>query len=229
MKTLAANIKTFVVVMMLLVSLPESGFSQSINWRALHEDQRNIIDLNVGYEYGATAQLGYGRAFVLLGRPALLDLEYSFPMGRVVLDDFKVKLGGQVEILQLGGFSATARIQSIFRRYENAMVRIVSFGSDFAAVAGYYRPTWHAAGEFGFDKSITSHLKHSDVMRQYYPSIKDGWYIPSGGNYYYGIQVGKTLGESLDLSLRLGATNAQFDDENAVLPYYAQLGLGIRF
>jgi hypothetical protein len=96
-------------------------------------------------------------------------------------------------------------------------------------LAGYYKPTWHAAGEFGFDKSITSHLKHSDIMRTNYPEIRDGWYIPSGGHYYYGIQAGKSLGEYLDLSLRLGATNAQDDDENAVLPYYLQLGLGIKF
>jgi hypothetical protein len=110
------------------------------------------------------------------------------------------------------------------------MVRVVSFGSDFAVVAGYYRPSWYAAGELGFDKSVTSYLKHSDIMRTYvFPGIKDGWYIPSGGNYYYGIQAGKTLGESLDLSLRLGATSAEDNDEDAVLPYYLQLGLGVRF
>jgi hypothetical protein len=66
-------------------------------------------------------------------------------------------------------------------------------------------------------------------MRAYYPAIKDGWYVPSGGNYYYGIQGSKTIGESFDLSLRLGATNAQDDDEDAVLPFYLQLGFGVRF
>ena len=66
-------------------------------------------------------------------------------------------------------------------------------------------------------------------MRAMFPAIKDGWYVPTGGNYYFGLQGGKTVGESLDLSLRLGATRAQKHDENAVVPLYAELGLGMRF
>jgi hypothetical protein len=27
-------------------------------------------------------------------------------------------------------------------------------------------------------------------MRSYFPRIRDGWYIPSGGHFYYGIQAG---------------------------------------
>ncbi len=108
-------------------------------------------------------------------------------------------------------------------------MRIESFGSDIAAPGRILQTTWHAAGEFGFDKSITSYLKHSDVMKADFPGIRDGWYIPTGGHYYYGIQAGKTIGESFDLSLRLGATNAQDNDENDVVPYYLQLGLGMRF
>ncbi len=134
-----------------------------------------------------------------------------------------------MQVVEVGGFSATVRILANLRRYQATLVRIVSFGSDFALLAGYYKPTWHAAGEFGFDKSITSYLKHSDVMKANFPGIRDGWYIPTGGHYYYGIQAGKTIGESFDLSLRLGATNAQDNDDNEFLPYYLQLGLGMRF
>jgi hypothetical protein len=194
----------------------------------MQEDQRNIVQLDFGYDYGTTVQLGYSRTFTLL-RPVVVGLDYSFPMGKELIDDFKVRLGGQVEIFQLGGFSATVKIMSSLRRYENQLVRIVSFGSDLGLATGYYSSTWHAAGEFGFDKSIVSHLKHSDIMRSNFPTIRDGWFIPSGGHYYYGIQGGKTLGETYALSLRLGATNAQFDDEDAPVPFYVQLGLGMRF
>jgi hypothetical protein len=150
-------------------------------------------------------------------------------MGGDLLDDFKLRLGVQSELVRSAGFSATLRAQSSLRRYENALVRIASFGADFAAVSGYYAQGWYAAGEFGFDKSITSHLKHSSLMKSYFPGIRDGWYIPSGGHFYYGVQGGASLGSSLDLTLRAGATNAQGSDEDAVLPWYAQLGLGIRF
>jgi hypothetical protein len=150
-------------------------------------------------------------------------------MGNVLLDDFKVRMGAQVEVVQAGGFSATVKILSNFRRYETELVRIISFGADIAGVAGYYTPSWYAAGEFGFDKSIVSHLKHSDLMKSSVPTIRDGWYIPMGGHFYYGIQGGKSIGESFDLSLRLGATSAQGSDEDAAVPYYLQLGLGMRF
>jgi hypothetical protein len=220
--------KNLAKLMLVVVALANAGYSQNVNWRSLREDQPNIIRFNFGYDYGVTAQLGYNRLFTMI-RPVVVGLDLSVPMGNVLLDDFKVRLGGQMEIVDLDGFSAAIKISSVFRRYQTQLVRIASFGSDFGLVAGYYSPSWYAAGEFGFDKSITSYLKHSDVMKAYFPGIKDGWYIPSGGNYYYGIQGGKTIGDSFDLSLRLGATTAQDHDENAVLPYYAQLGLGMRF
>ncbi len=220
--------KTMVKAILVGMVLAQAGYSQNINWRSLREDQRNILQFNMGYDFGVTAQLGYNRAFTLI-RPVVVGLDLSVPMGDVLVDDFKARIGGQVEIVEVGGFSVTAKISSPFRRYQTQMVRIVSFGADLGLVAGYYRSTWFAAGEFGFDKSVATYLKNSDVMKAYYPAIRDGWYVPTGGNFYYGIQGGKTIGDTFEVSLRLGATYAQFDDEDAVLPYYAQLGLGMRF
>jgi hypothetical protein len=194
----------------------------------LAEEQRNVVQLTTGYDYGVTAQWGYSRSMTLF-RPAVVGLDFSIPMGGNLVDDFKIRAGGQVELVELDGFSASLKIQSVFRRYQNALVRIVSFGSDCAAIAGYYTSSWYAAGEFGFDKSIVSNLKHSDVMKANFPAIRDGWYIPTGGNFYFGIQGGKTMGDLFEVSLRLGATKAQERDDNAVLPYYAQLGIGVRF
>jgi hypothetical protein len=220
--------KSIIVAMTTLVLSVNAGYSQNINWKSIHGDQQNIVQLSSGYDFGITTQLGFARS-VNLFRPAIVGLDFSLPMGSDLLDDFKVKLGGQMEVFEMDGFSASVKIFSVFRRYENELVRAVSFGSDFGAVAGYYGSTWHAAGEFGFDKSIATHLKHSDIMKTYFPAIKDGWYVPTGGHFYYGIQGGKTIGDSYDISLRVGATRAQDNDDNAVLPFYAQLGLGLRF
>ena len=220
--------KKIIAAIVFLAAFSQSSYSQNLNWRSLGENRRNVVQLNLGYDYGVTAQVGYNRAFAFF-RPVVLGIDFSLPMGSDLLDDFKVRLGGQMEIVEIGGFSASLKISSVFRRYENELVRIASFGADLGIVAGYYNPSWHVAAELGFDKSITSYLKHSDTMKSYFPKIRDGWYIPSGGHWYYGIQGGKTIGESLDLSLRLGATNAQHNDEEAVLPYYLQLGLGVRF
>lgn len=220
--------KKSIAVLLIAMAVAEVGHAQNINWKSLSEDQRNVMQFNFGYDFGVTAQMGYSRSFTLI-RPVMVGLDCSLPMGSDLLDDFKVRLGGEMEIVEIGGFSATIKVSSIFRRYQAELVSIASFGSDFAALAGYYKPTWYAAGEFGFDKSIATHLKQSDIMRAYYPAIRDGWYVPTGGHYYYGIQAGKTIGESYDVSLRAGGTRAQGNDENAVLPLYLQLGLGVRF
>ncbi len=221
--------KKTLMVLLLLMAAIEGGYSQNVNWRSLGEDQQNIVQFNFGYDFGVTAQVGYYRTFTFI-KPVAVGLDYSLPMGRNLLDDFKIRLGGQVEIIEIGGFSTTVKILSNFRRYQNDLVTVASFGSDFAVVTGYYAPSWYAAGEFGFDKSITTNLKHSTIMRTYvFPGVRDGWYLPSGGNFYFGIQAGKTLGEVLELSLRLGATRGEAGDEDAVVPLYLQLGLGVRF
>ena len=58
---------------------------------------------------------------------------------------------------------------------------------------------------------------------------QDGWHIPSGGDFFYGIQAGKSIGQTLSISLRLGVTDAQGKDENALIPKYAMIGLNKKF
>ena len=220
--------KSLIAAMTIMLAVSQAGFSQNINWRSLSEDQRNVIQFNFGYDFGVTAQAGYGRSLTWF-RPVVAGLDFSVPMGGDLVDDFKARLGAQMEVAEIDGFSVTIKIASIFRQYQSELVKIESFGSELGLLAGYYESAWSVAGEFGFDKSVTSHLKHSDIMRSMFPGIRDGWYVPTGGHYYYGIQAEKTIGERFDLSLRLGATRAQHNDENAVLPYYLQLGVGMRF
>lgn len=220
--------KKIVWAFIVVAALFEYGYSQNINWKSLDNGQTTIMQFNFGYDFGATSQVSYNR-YIDGFRPITLGVDYSLPMGNIVLDDFKVRYGAQIEIAEWEGFSVTAKIYSNFRRHKTALVRTITFGSDFSAVAGYYRQTWHAALEYGFDKSIISHFRHSEIMKENIPTIKDGWYIPTGGHHYYGIQGSKTLGETFDLSVRLGQTKAQLKDEDAVLPVYLQLGVGVRF
>ena len=220
--------KKIIIAIILLLAVAKISNAQNVNWRWLNEEKPNYVYLNFGYDYALTTQVGYSRAIKTF-KPVLLTLDYSFPMGENLFDDFKIRYGGQIELLEYKSFSASAKILGNFRRTETEMGKIAGFGAEISGLVGYYKPTWHIAAEFGFDKSITSNLKHSDIMKDIYPNIQDGWYIPSGGNYFYGIQASKSIKKSYDISLRLGATNAQGNDENAMLPYYAQIGLIKRF
>lgn len=106
------------------------------------------------------------------------------------MDDFKTKIGAQAEVLKIGGFSTTLEAYGVFRRFENDNAQLLNFGSESSAVSGYYMSKWYLAREFGFDKAIVTHIKHSDVLKNYYTEIKSGWYIPTRGNFFYGIQWG---------------------------------------
>jgi hypothetical protein len=203
--------------------------AQDINWKSINSGQNSLATFKFGYDFGVTAQLGYGR-FMNIYNPVLLSVDFSIPMGNKLFDDFKIRYGGYIELYEKNNFAVTAKVLGNFRRYQTTMVRIASLGADLSALAGYYKPTWHAAAEVGFDKAISSHLKHSEEMREIaYADIKDGWYRWTGGNWHYGIQGSKTVGRSYEITIQLGVTNAEGNDEDAILPFFFQLGLNKKF
>ena len=133
-----------------------------------------------------------------------------------------------MNIVQEGNFRGTIKAFGIIRRYENDMSRMLNFGSEFSATAGYYKKGWFAAAEFGFDKAIITHIKHSRLMHDYNPGVQNGWYLPTGGNFFYGLQAGVSFAGS-DLIARVGKTAGQDWKKNTLIPAYAQIGWNVKF
>ncbi len=211
----------------LLFSASLNLFSQNINWKSLSKEQKHLVNISIGLDYSTTLAFGYGYQ-LNTKLPIVLNTELSLPFGNKPFDDLKTKLGGQVEVLSIGDFSTTAKVYGVFRRYGSENARFLNFGSEFTAVSGYYKPTWHIAGEFGFDKAIVTNVKHGDRMKEYNPSIKDGWYIPTGGNFFYGIQSSYSFGNN-DLNLNVGRNIEQDFKTNNFVPYYLKLGYVRKF
>ena len=203
--------------------------AQTIKWASLRDTDRQILHANVGAEYGVVYGLGYGYK-VTDGRfPIVANVEYSFPSGDRLLDDFKTRFGGQARLLKVSDFQLSAKAQGIFRRYQNEMVRLLNWGADLTGTVGYYRPRWFVAGEFGFDKAIATNFKHSAKYRDEFPDVKDGWYEPAtGGNFHYGLQTGISFGIRHDLTLKGGLAVAENFKTKPLLPFYAQLGYNYR-
>jgi hypothetical protein len=219
--------KTITTAFILMIFI--TGSAQDVNWKSINQSRMNLGHFRFGYNYGTVAQFGYGRLMNLY-KPLLFTADFSMPMGENLFDDFKLRYGGQVNIYEKNNFVVAGKILGNFRRIETSMVRIAGFGAELSAIAGYYKSTWHIAGELGFDKAISSHAKHSDEMRNNaYTEINDGWYVPTGGNWHYGIQGSKSIGQTYDFTLRLGATTAQGNDEDALLPFYLSIGVNKRF
>jgi hypothetical protein len=217
------NLLILIAVLSLLF---RPSFAQNINWKSLQPTQKNIVNLNLGFESAAVAGIGYG--YHLKTRtPIVLNIEYSMPFGDKTFDDLKTKIGGQVNLIHATSFFTTVKAYSVIRSYRNDLVRMINFGSEFAATAGVYKQKWFVAGDFGFDKAITTHLKHSALANEYTPGIKSGWYIPDGGNFIYGLQAGYTFKRN-DLYAKFGKTISQDLKNLPTVPFYFQLGLSVR-
>lgn len=198
-------------------------FSQTINWRNLKNEEKHILNANVGWEYSFVFGIGYG--YKLETRmPIIIEASYSFPSGETIFDDFKAKIGGQINFYQINNFHFNASIHGSYRRIENPLTILQNFGCDINTTIGYYKPKWFLAGEFGVDEAIVTHFNHSDIYKEIYPDVKNGWYEPTtGGNFNFGIQTGYSFNTS-DLTLRLGKVSTQDFKTSPLIPFYAQLG-----
>lgn len=210
------------IIAIALLGMATSACAQTINWQAFNPEQKHIIHLQTGWDYSMNFGVGYGRKFDTKLFPVLANIEYSFPAGGSLFDDFKVRIGGQVEVLRKGSFSATVKAYSPIRRYENSLATLFSFGGEFSGVAGFYKQKWFVAGEFGFDKAIATHIKHSQRATEYNSGLQSGWYVPTGGNFFYGVQTGYSF-RGNGISLKVGKVVSQDFKTAPFIPYFAQL------
>lgn len=221
--------KFYISLMVLICTIiPGNMNSQVINWGSLKSGDRHMINVNAGYDYGLVFGAGYGYQIHVLV-PAVLQVEYSFPSGKNIIDDFKSKIGIRIRFLRVNNFQFAGNIQGVYRRNQNDFVRIQNFGSDLSAHIGYYRRHWLVAGEIGFDKAIITHLKHSNYYKEIYPEVEDGWFgPPTGGNFRYGLVGGVSMGQH-DITIKAGRMLVQDFRSKPTIPLYGQLGYNFRF
>jgi hypothetical protein len=197
--------------------------AQTLNWASL-DNTKHIANVNLGIDYSVSYGIGYGYK-LNTKLPIVLNVHFSKPAGENQLDDFKTKIGGQTRFYTINNFHFSASVYGIYRRYENSSVRMQNFGSEMTGIIGYYKPKWFVAGEFGFDKAIVTHFKHSQEYKDnVYSEVIDGWYQPStGGNFSCGLQTGISFKRS-DITLKGGYLNTQDFKSTPTLPLYFQLG-----
>lgn len=218
--------KIVFIITILLCLTNKYCYSQSINWASLKEEDRHLLNVNVGIDYGVIYGVGYGY-HVKSKLPIVLNAEFSIPSGNKFLDDFKTKIGAHVKLYEINNFNASINVNGIFRRYENTLVTLSNLGGSANIVIGYYSPKWYVNGEFGFDKAISTHFKHKDAYKSNFPEVKDGWYETTGGNVQYGMQVGYSFNKS-DIYLKGGKTTTQDFKTSPTIPIYVQLGYNFK-
>lgn len=219
--------KALVFTMLCASFLP----AQTINWARLGAEQKQIASLNAGLEHSVRFGAAYHYQLPTKRFPTLASVDFSMPSGGDAFDDFKIRMGWQVNWWTMRHFRFSTKLNGVFRRTENDVVRLTNFGAEGIGTLGYYRKRWVVAAEVGFDKAISTHFKHSDSFRAAYPkvNVQDGWYEPAtGGNFYYGLQTGFSM-KRTDIYLKAGRVLTQDFKTKPLVPIYAEIGINRRF
>lgn len=189
---------------------------------------RNRVYATFGLDPALVTAVGYGRVVALHGHSFQLTGEAGLAAADMDTRDFRVRLGMQTALVQVSALQITGSATFITRGTDNSIYRGLNFGADFTGTVGVYRNGWFAAGEFGKDKAIITHVTHSDWYRtHFYPDAKDGWYLDAGGTYHYGFAGGVALGRT-EVTGRFGWQRTE-DSNDLLSPLYASIGVGFTF
>jgi len=188
----------------------------------------NRVHTGFGLDPALVTTVGYSRVLSLVGHRLQLSGDVGIAAANLDTHDFRARVQVLTSIVRWRSLYLNGSVTSITRGTENSIYRGLNFGADFTANAGVYRRGWFAAGEFGFDKAVVTHLTHSDWYRQYfYPEARDGWYLDAGGTFHYGLVGGITIGRA-EVCGRGGVLRTE--NFNGLMPsFYAGLGVGLGF
>lgn len=220
--------KTYITSICLILITGQFAFAQSFNLANNSNDENQMISASLGYEYSMTTRLAYGQK-ANTKIPIWILADVAIPMGNKPFDDLKARMGTQVLVKSMKKFALSARTQANYRQYQQNLVGMKSFGAEATAIVGRYTTKWAIEAELGFDKAIITHLKHTKVFKDKYADANDGWYIPTGGNWHYGINASRVLGKMMQISFNVGLTNAQGDNVDALIPAYMHIALSKSF
>lgn len=199
-----------------------SLLAQEVNFRGLN-NTKHLVGVQSGVDYGSYYGVSYGYVWRNKLTPIVIGTEFNVPFGSNLVDDWKSRTNLQAELFNYKGWSANARLSSIFRRYNSDLATMLNVGSDFTLSLGYARPKWSVMGFANFDKPIVTKIENK-LLKEYYPEIKDGWYDESGGNYKFGIR-GQVSYKSWNTFVTVGKHFGKNFEDNPTLPFFAEVSI----
>lgn len=220
--------KNLISISIIFFLISNTSIGQNLNWMSANSESNHTANLSIGYDFGLVTQVGH--SYNLKTKvPIWINSNISIPFGANRLDDLKMKLGLQIPVFQRKSFLVTMGANSIYRSYQSGLVMMKGFGAELKSNIGIYKSNKHIALKVGFDKSIVTHLSHTELMKQNFAEIKSGWFLDTGGYWSYGINLGRSIKQQFYVTLDLGLTNAQGDDQDALIPIFMNIHLAKTF
>lgn len=202
--------------------------SQTLNWSKISDTKNQILNVQVGLDYSAAIELGYSY-IVNPDQYFLINANISIPLGEDIMDDYKLSLGLNKSVYQFQNLKWFASIHAIYRRNKIYYVQMDNLGIKASTTLGYFRHKGHIGLELGFDSASMTYLNHSDAYKLQYPQVNNGWYFNTARNINFGLHGSKSLGNSNDITFRIGMINGLEKGDSPLIPYYTQLGWNFYF
>lgn len=199
-----------------------SLLAQDVNFRGL-DNTKHMIGIQSGVDYGSYYGVSYGYVWRNRLTPIVIGTEFTVPFGNNLVDDWKSRTSVQAELWNYNGISVSARLSSIFRRYNSNLATLMNVGSDFTLNIGYAKPNWSVMAFGNFDKPIVTHIENK-LLKEYYPEIKDGWYDESGGNYKFGVRSQVSY-KTWNTFVTVGKHYGRNFYDNPTLPFFAEVSV----
>jgi hypothetical protein len=202
--------------------------AQVVNFNNLSTDKLNHIQFSAGLNMAVMANVEYARILYLKSKPILLSANFTLPMGQNIGDDkkFSINASGNIMEFRNWGFPIHLGIHSVHTG--NKMIKITGLGTKVSINPGYYKNTWFAGVDIGYEKQLLTHIKNSDFYKEvYFSEANDGWYSGAGGNLFFGFIAGKSINHN-ELNLKAGYIATE-KFQTLLVPYYAEIAFKINF
>lgn len=216
--------KNFKIILLLFISLrTNSLIAQEVNWRNLNENTKHLISASFGADYSSYYGLSYGHILNASQKPIVLGAEFMLPFGKNLLDDWKIKIAAQSEIWHTKNLSFSFKPALIVRRYESEIATFYNLAADLTLLFGYMKPKWGLTAIINYDHSFMNYIEN-DLLKDYYPEIRNGWYGSSGGNFKFGARANLSV-KTWNGFLTIGKSYSQNFNDNPTLPFFAEISI----
>jgi hypothetical protein len=195
--------------------------AQEVNWRNLNELSKHLASGSFGADYSSYYGFSYGYILNASRKPIVIGADFNLPFGKNMLDDWKIKIAAQREIWHSKNVSFSLKPAFIARRYESEIASLYNISADLTLLFGYMKPKWGLTAIINYDHSFMNYIEN-DLLKVYYPEIRNGWYGSSGGNFKFGARANLSV-KTWNGFLTIGKTYSQNFNDNPTLPFFAEI------
>ena len=199
---------------------------------SLAEDSSSdhVMTASVGVEHAVVTSLGYGRRVgVVADRPVTAVVVVTLPWAALDAGDWALEAGAFTRVLGSSSWLLGNDVRLRARRSAGAIADIVQFAVRAKLCGGYFTPKGWLSLAVTYDKSLLTHLAHSDRYRDvHYPGARNGWTGSAGGSLEGAVEGGLNVTPRAALTARVGMHTTE-DATSVMLPYLASIGANVRF